>query len=331
MTRVVLAAHDPAWASSYASHRKRLRAALGERATIEHIGSTAVPDLAAKPVVDILIAGVCPNDEQTRIVLARAGYDVVVDETGHRMYAPPERDAHVHLWEHAKDIERHLVFRDWLCAHPEDRQLYEHVKRRLALRLWEDINDYAQAKNAVIETILRRARGAAAAGPRIDVFARLLLEVLPARADVLEIGAGEGVLAAKLLQAGHRVVALDRELRSTFPIVLGVFEEYVASPASFDCVAAQLVLHHVGDLQVTLEKIAMLLEPHGIVAIDDYGWERSDDPAFREDRKGLHSSQVMLEALRRHFDEVYYGDRAYLEDGAGDDALAFTFVGRRRM
>ena len=144
-------------------------------------------------------------------------------------------------------------------------------------------------------------------------------------ANTLVYVKGEGIVLNE-----PSVVALDRELRSMFPIAEIAFEEYVAPPATFECVAAALVLHHVNCLEATLEKAAMLLEPGGIVAIDDYGWERSGDPTFRTDRASLHTSASMLEALRRIFEEIYYRDHAYFDDGAGDDALAFTFIGRRR-
>ncbi|HEY5426778.1 MAG TPA: GrpB family protein [Candidatus Tumulicola sp.] len=330
MIRIALRKHDPEWARRYELHEARLRTALGDRpASIEHIGSTAIPGLAAKPVVDIIVGGIDPHDCPARAALERAGYAVVVDEDGHRMYAPADRSAHVHFWSDARETERHILFRDWLRDRVDDRALYEDVKRRLALRPWNDANEYAQAKTAVIESILKRARGAPD-GPRIDTFARLLLETLPADANVLEIGAGEGRLATRLAVAGHHVVALDRELRSSFPIAEIAFEEYVAPPATFECVAAALVLHHVNCLEATLEKVAILLKPGGIVAIDDYGWERSGDPTFRTDRASLHTSASMLEALRRIFEEIYYRDHAYFDDGAGDDALAFTFIGRRR-
>ena len=321
------AEYDPRWPQLFEEQRARLRAALGARAgAIEHIGSTSVTGLAAKPIVDLIVAGIAPDDEAARLALEDAGYRVTVDEPGHRIYEPPALDVHVHLWSDPNDVERHLVFRDWLREHPEDRTLYEHVKRRLAQRPWQNSNDYAEAKTAVIETITRRARGMAA-GPRVDRFAVLILERLPAQSRVLEIGAGEGLLAERLAAAGHDVVALDTALRSTFPVVLTRFEEYDAPAGSFDCVAAQLVLHHAGDLEATLEKVRRLVRPDGIVAIDDYGWERSDDPAFRADRNDLHRSDDMLRALRARFEQIAYFDHAYHGDGAGSDAIAFTFLG----
>ena len=156
--------YDPAWPARFEAERERLRAALGERARrIDHIGSTAVPGLAAKPIVDILVeidrfeedAGYCES-------LQAAGYELRVQETNHRMFRTPARDVHVHIWPAgSEDVARHLVFRDWLRCHPEDRRLYERTKRELAARPWPDMNYYAEAKGPVIGEILARARSSA--------------------------------------------------------------------------------------------------------------------------------------------------------------------------
>jgi GrpB-like predicted nucleotidyltransferase (UPF0157 family) len=327
--KVSIAQYDTAWAAHFERERARIALALGERALrIEHIGSTAVPGLAAKPVVDIEIAIPHFDDPVADAALRKAGYELAVNEPGHRMYRTPEMNVHLHLWESADDFQRHVVFRDWLRAHPDDRRLYEHVKRKLAEREWSDRNDYAEAKTAVISAILRRANGQKA-GPRIDDFARIIMQHVCAPARILEIGAGQGELAHKLTAAGYEIVALDRHLRSTFPVVESSFEEYEERPRSFDCIAAQLVLHHLDNLEAALMKAATLLRPGGVLAIDDYGWERSDDAAFRAERSDLHTAEAMLRALRSHFSEVAYFDHAYFDEGAGTDRLGFTFIGRR--
>jgi GrpB-like predicted nucleotidyltransferase (UPF0157 family) len=325
-----LAQYDPTWPEQFEAHRKRIASALRDRATrIEHIGSTSVPGLAAKPVIDLIVDGVKPDDPAVRDALRGAGYDIVVDEAGHAMFATADRSAHVHIWAGSEEVERHLLFRDWLRTHPEDCALYEHVKREFVKREWETQNHYAEAKTAVVNTIMRRARGEGS-GPRVQRFVSVLQYYLPRHARVLEIGAGEGLLAAGLAAAGHDVVALDTQLRSMFPVVETSFEEYEAQPQSFDCIVAQLVLHHAHDLNGMLEKIDGLLKLDGVIAIDDYGWERSDDPAFRADRSDLHTSETMLRALRKRFEQLFYADHAYFNEGAGDDSLAFTFIGRRR-
>jgi GrpB-like predicted nucleotidyltransferase (UPF0157 family) len=297
--RLTLAEYSSSWPARYARERERIASALRERAMkIEHIGSTAVPGLAAKPVIDILVAVQNIRDTQTHLALRGIGYALAVDEPDHRMYRTPQMDVHA------------------------------HVKRKFAEREWNDRNDYADAKTPVVNAILRRANGQRY-GPRIDAFANAIVQFVPRPARVLEIGAGEGELARMLVDIGYEVVALDRHLRSTFPIVESSFEEYEAPPKSFDCIVAQLVLHHVSDLRASLRKASSLLRHGGMLAVDDYGWERSNDPAFRADRADLLTSQTMLPVLRSHFIQVAYFDHAYFDEGAGRDRLSFTFIGRR--
>jgi GrpB-like predicted nucleotidyltransferase (UPF0157 family) len=153
---IVIADPDPAWPRRFEAERERLLAALGDRALrIEHIGSTAVPGLAAKPIVDILVEVVRLDDAAG---LERAGYVPRVREDEHRMFRTPELDVHVHVWPTGHpDIAAQLAFRDRLRASAEDRAAYEALKRELAARDWADMNHYADAKGALIREI--RARG----------------------------------------------------------------------------------------------------------------------------------------------------------------------------
>lgn len=157
---IVIADADPRWPARFGAERERIAAALGERALrIEHIGSTSVPGLAAKPIVDVLVAVADPDDEPAFVpALERAGYVLRVRETGHRMLRTPELDVQVHVWrEGGAEVARHLAFRDRLRASPEDRAAYERLKRELATREWADMNEYADAKGPLIEAILARA------------------------------------------------------------------------------------------------------------------------------------------------------------------------------
>jgi GrpB-like predicted nucleotidyltransferase (UPF0157 family) len=157
---LVLVDYTPAWATRFASERFRILEALGENARrVEHVGSTAVPGLAAKPIVDILVAVNDPDDEVSYLdAMEGAGYELRVREPGHRMFRTPERDVHVHVWKEGSDDEhRHLLFRDWLRRSPDDRALYESVKRRYIGEKFTDMNYYARAKGPVIEDIMRRA------------------------------------------------------------------------------------------------------------------------------------------------------------------------------
>ena len=152
---IVIADYDPAWPRRFAVERERIRAALGDRALrIEHIGSTSVPGLAAKPIVDILVEVARLEDAD----LERAGYVLRVREDGHRMFRTPELDVHVHVWPSGHpDIAAQLAFRDRLRASRSDRDAYEALKRELAGRDWPDMNHYAEAKGPLIREILARA------------------------------------------------------------------------------------------------------------------------------------------------------------------------------
>jgi GrpB-like predicted nucleotidyltransferase (UPF0157 family) len=160
---VGLHAHDPAWAEASLAHRERIIAALGDAAlAVEHIGSTSVPGLAAKPIVDIVVVVADITAEEDHVEhLVAAGYDLRVREPGHRLVKPPTRDVHVHVYEEGDPaVEAYLLLRDRLRADPADRDLYERTKRELMTRRWESMDAYADAKTEVIQGILARARAA---------------------------------------------------------------------------------------------------------------------------------------------------------------------------
>ena len=154
---------DPAWPARYEEHHRRIVTALaGQHVTIEHIGSTAVPGLAAKPIVDVAVAVPDITDEAAYLTpLLDAGYELRVREPGHRLVRTPERDTHVHVYERgAPAIDDYLLLRDHLRRDDEDRRRYEDTKRTLMERSWDDMNAYADAKTDVIEAIKARARAA---------------------------------------------------------------------------------------------------------------------------------------------------------------------------
>jgi GrpB-like predicted nucleotidyltransferase (UPF0157 family) len=157
--RVVIADPDPAWPARFEAERAVIAQALGDRALrIEHVGSTAVPGLAAKPIVDVMVVVADPDDEAALVApLEGAGYELRVREPGHRMFRRPDRSVHVHLWaQDDPEVGRMLAFRDRLRADPAARDEYEQLKRRLAERDWEDVNHYANAKGPLVEDILGR-------------------------------------------------------------------------------------------------------------------------------------------------------------------------------
>ena len=163
---VVVVDYDAGWPRRFEHERARLANALGDRAlAIEHIGSTAVPGLAAEPIVDLLVIVEDPDDEPAfGPSLIDAGYELRVREPGHRMFSTPAHDVHVHVRAPGDpEIDRHLAFRDHLRNSPADRDRYARLKRALAARTWTDMNHYADAKGPLIEEIL-----AAAAATRTD-------------------------------------------------------------------------------------------------------------------------------------------------------------------
>jgi GrpB-like predicted nucleotidyltransferase (UPF0157 family) len=146
--------YDEAWPARFARARDRIAAALGPRALrIEHVGSTAVPGLAAKPIVDVLVVVADPEDDSLVEPFETAGYELRVIEPGHRMFRTPERDVHVHVWADEGD---YLRFRDLLRGDAGVRRDYEELKRSLAVRDWPSMDDYANAKGPFIRALLAR-------------------------------------------------------------------------------------------------------------------------------------------------------------------------------
>ncbi|WP_432544681.1 GrpB family protein [Kineococcus sp. SYSU DK002] len=155
--------HDERWAQVFREHRRRILEALaGLDVDVEHIGSTSVPGLAAKPVVDVVVVVPDLTAEEDHVdALLAAGYELRVREPGHRLVRTPARDVHVHLYGRGDPaVDDYLLLRDHLRTDAADRALYEDVKRSLISRRWEDSNDYADAKGEVIAQIKSRARAA---------------------------------------------------------------------------------------------------------------------------------------------------------------------------
>ena len=156
--------YDPDWPKKFEAHARVIAGALGGTALrIEHVGSTSVPGLAAKPIIDILVVVPDSADESAYLPrLEAAGYVLRVREPDwneHRMLRTPEKDLHLHVYSAGcPEIQRNLVFRDHLRRNIEDRRRYEQLKRELAACEWPDMNAYAQAKTEVIESIIAAAQ-----------------------------------------------------------------------------------------------------------------------------------------------------------------------------
>lgn len=162
---ILLADYDPAWPALFAREEARIRAALGERVLrIEHTGSTSVPGLAAKPIIDITMVVVDATDEAAYLAdLEAAGYVLRIRENepdwyDHRVFKGPDTNVNLHVFSAGcVELERMVGFRDWLRSHDEDRDLYERAKRDLVGRDWKYVQNYADAKTEVVEEIMARA------------------------------------------------------------------------------------------------------------------------------------------------------------------------------
>ena len=158
--------YDPDWPRLFAREARRIQATLGDRIVlIEHVGSTSVPGLAAKPRIDILLVVANSADESTYVLdLEAAAYVLRIREPDwyeHRLFNGPDTDINLHVFSSGSpEIERMLLFRDWLRGNTADRQLYEHTKWELARKDWKYTQNYADAKTTVVEEIIARARRA---------------------------------------------------------------------------------------------------------------------------------------------------------------------------
>ena len=162
--RVVLVDYDPAWPMLFDKEEDRIRSALGPKAlSIEHVGSTSVPGIPAKPIIDILLVVERSADEKSYLpALEFAGYVLGIREPDwheHRMFKGPDTNINLHVFSRGdQEIERMLLFRGWLRANPADRDYYMRTKRELAQKDWKYVQNYADAKSRVVETIIARAR-----------------------------------------------------------------------------------------------------------------------------------------------------------------------------
>jgi GrpB-like predicted nucleotidyltransferase (UPF0157 family) len=162
--RIELAEYDPEWPREYEREAERIGRALGPRMLrIEHVGSTSVPGLAAKPLIDIVLVVTDTTDEDAYVPpLETAGYVLRIREPDwfeHRLFKGPDTNVNVHTFsEGCEEVDRMVGFRDWLRNHDDDRDLYLAAKRDLAQREWKYVQNYADAKSAVVREILGRAR-----------------------------------------------------------------------------------------------------------------------------------------------------------------------------
>ena len=161
--KISIVDYDPGWPDLFLREADRLQAALGPRAlSIEHTGSTSVPGLAAKPIIDILLVVRDSADEAAYLpALEAVGYVLRIREPDwyeHRMFKGPDTDINLHvLSADCEEIDRMLIFRNWLRNNPADRDLYARAKLSLAGKDWKYVQNYADAKTEVIQEIMERA------------------------------------------------------------------------------------------------------------------------------------------------------------------------------
>ncbi|HEV8425178.1 MAG TPA: GrpB family protein [Actinomycetes bacterium] len=165
--RIQVVDYDPGWPRLFVREAERIRAVLGERVMrLEHVGSTSVPGLAAKPIIDIVLVVPDSGDEPAYLPdLGAAGYLLVIREPDwwqHRVLKGPDTNVNLHVYSpDCPEIERYLIFLDRLRSDPVDREHYQRVKRELAQRDWTYVQQYADAKTEVVEEIVLRARSLA--------------------------------------------------------------------------------------------------------------------------------------------------------------------------
>lgn len=158
---IILKEYDPMWATIYETEKEKIKKAFDRKdLIIEHVGSTSVPGLCAKPIIDILfLVEDSSNEESYLPVLEEVGYILRVREQdwfGHRMLKGMKPEVNLHVFSFGCiEAQRMIDFRDWLRTHEADCKLYADAKRDLVKKDWQYMQDYADAKSEVVGEIFR--------------------------------------------------------------------------------------------------------------------------------------------------------------------------------
>ena len=158
--------YNAEWPALFIREAERVRATLGARVLmLEHVGSTSVPRLAAKPIIDMILAVTDSADEPAYVpAMESAGYVLHIREPEwhqHRLFKGPDTNINLHVYSFGcPEMDKMLMFRDWLRSNDADRELYERTKRELARQTWKYVQNYADAKTSVVEEIVARATAA---------------------------------------------------------------------------------------------------------------------------------------------------------------------------
>ena len=156
---ITIVDYDPNWSIIFESLKKDIDYALKDIPhQVEHVGSTSVPGLCAKPIIDMVLTISNPKKEDAYVpLLQRLGYRLRIREDDwydHRMLKLNQPQVNLHVFGfNCPEVKRMLDFRDWLTTHPDDMALYGSTKRRLATQSFEYVQDYADAKSDVVSTI----------------------------------------------------------------------------------------------------------------------------------------------------------------------------------
>ena len=162
--QVVLVEYDENWPTMFEQEARCVREALGDRVIVlEHIGSTSVPGLIAKPCIDMVLGVPNSADEEAyRPQLDAAGFVLRIrqpDWNEHRVFKSERINVNLHVWSaDSPEITRHIAFRDWLRTHPDDREAYAAAKRELAASGFRTMPEYADAKDEIVAQINQRIR-----------------------------------------------------------------------------------------------------------------------------------------------------------------------------
>ena len=166
---IIIVDYDPAWPAMFEQERAILDTALGSfLVTCEHVGSTAVPGLAAKPIIDLLVGVRSLVEAESHYIepLEALGYTHIpdykswlADELFFRKGIPGPWTHHIHMMQPSSSLwERRLLFRDYLRTHREAADTYSNLKRSLAIEFGDNIAAYRDAKTAFIEEMMLKAR-----------------------------------------------------------------------------------------------------------------------------------------------------------------------------
>lgn len=162
---VIIVEYNPKWPILYEEEKTRILGVIGHKVlVIEHIGSTSVPGLGAKPIIDIMICIRCHTDAHDCIPLLRdIGYtDVTTEEENPDWFYCLGKEAygmgyHLHLMRYMSDFsKKHILFRDFLRTHPDVAQQYYELKKELAIKYRLDRVAYTESKTTFIESVISK-------------------------------------------------------------------------------------------------------------------------------------------------------------------------------